>query len=252
MTTTGEEGDNLLRAAAEAHLATMPHQHYLKTPACPPLPRFAGRELPELSAAEAEHVKSCGYCQKLLTIRFRHDCPGIADLIRFQTGTSYYGKALELHLQDDECPRCRAVLGSAWMAALAEGWRTGRVALQRLLVIAKETAVGSAGLMLQPEFASPAQCPAFRITAGDASGLMLATLINERAEAVLYIEARGPGMGGRRAYVDVSGPKGRLTALVPLEQIGKSATGIHRFGPTADLISRVGDEITLFVGLEQE
>jgi hypothetical protein len=251
MTSTDDTGDNLLRTAAEAHVAAMPRQHYLKTPGCPPLTTFAGKDLPELSAADAAHVASCGYCQKLLAFRFRQDCPGIADLVRFQAGATFFGKALEAHLADDQCRRCRIVLASSWMAALSAAWRTGRLALQKLQALAQETAIGSAVLVMQPEFASPAQGPAFRITAGDAAGLMLATLINERSEAVLYIEARGPEMGGRRAFVDVSGPQGRLTAVVPLEQIGKSATGIHRFGPTAGLIAAVGDQVTLFVGLEQ-
>jgi hypothetical protein len=252
MTVSDEGGADLLRDAAAAHLESAPRQHYLKTPACLPMTSFAGRELPEWTEAETEHVASCAYCLKLLAFRLRQECPGIAELIRFQAGTSPYARAVEAHLEDDQCARCRAVLGSSWMKVLAESWRAGRAVLANLQALARDTAIGSAELAMQPEFASPAQGQAFRITAGDASGSMLATLINERAQAVLYIEARGAGMAGRRAFVDVSGPKGRLTAVVPLEQIGKSATGIHRFGPTADLIAAVGDNLTLFVGLEPE
>lgn len=252
MTEIDDGGNDLLLAAAEAHARTAPRQHHLKTPDCPPITRFAGPDLPEGSAAEIAHMESCAYCQKLLTMRFRQECPGIADLIRFRVAATPYRAALEAHLDQEQCLRCRAVTGSAWINALAETWRTGASGLQKLVELAKETAIGSSGMIMQPEFASAVQGPSFRITAGDATGSMLATLINERSQAVLYIEARGPGMDGRRAYVDLAGPRGRLTAIVALEQIGKSATGIHRFGPTADLMTGVGDNITLFVGLEPE
>jgi hypothetical protein len=252
MTDNDDRGDGLFQAAAAAHVRAAPRQHYLKTPACPPITRFSAPELPEWSGAELAHVESCPYCQKLLNMRFRQDCPGIADLIRFRAGSSPYKKALESHLEEEQCQRCQTVLDSAWMTALAQTWRAGAPVLQRLRDWARETAIGSAGLAMQPEFASPTDSPAFRITAGDAAGSMLATLIDERSQAVLYIEARGEAMVNRRAYVDVFGPKGRVSAVVELEQIGKSATGVYRFGPTAGLIAAAGDTLTLFVGLEPQ
>ncbi|MGC4052812.1 MAG: hypothetical protein QM757_26070 [Paludibaculum sp.] len=246
----GNEPGELLRAASDAHVQASTPSHSGQTPDCPAFAAFAGERLDDWSDSDLEHISACPYCYKLLAFRFRAECPSLTELVKHLAGTSAFSPAVAMHLSEDECPRCTAILNASWTTLAAAALTAGRLTLQGVSALASATAFAFAPQTAKPEFASPAEKFDLPITAGDGTGIMVATVIKAKSLAVLYVQARGPGMAGRNALVDIRGTRASRRAVVPLEQIGRSASGMYCFGPADELLSELGEGLSLFVGME--
>src|SRR5438128_1646052 len=53
----------------------VPTQHRLRTLQCPSLPRLVSTSAWRLSSGEQAHVGACPYCQKVLAMAWRYECP---------------------------------------------------------------------------------------------------------------------------------------------------------------------------------
>ena len=112
----------LLRAAFEHEAEQSAARHPQERGDCPPLSRMARAVAESWTPAELEHLPHCARCQKVLTAEWRAGCPAPWELLRHLAGRSPYARSLDAHLDADECPRCRRLMGSKVLRALAEGW----------------------------------------------------------------------------------------------------------------------------------
>lgn len=64
-----------------------------------------------------EHVADCDYCQRMVGLDYRIECPGPVALAQYKA-RSMNAKAFALHLNKDKCPKCTAALESSPVVAL--------------------------------------------------------------------------------------------------------------------------------------
>jgi len=71
------------------------------------------------NAAEEKHVRSCSFCQRSIGIFMRIECPSVRMLANYalasenQANTGAFG----VHVQEDQCARCLAIVASIKAAA---------------------------------------------------------------------------------------------------------------------------------------
>jgi len=86
---------------------------------CIPIPRIAKCVRQGLTSGEATHVQNCRFCTNSLTAAYRLiGCPSFATLIRYQLGSLPEIAAVKLHVERDQCAKCRLLLVPA--AAVAK------------------------------------------------------------------------------------------------------------------------------------
>jgi hypothetical protein len=117
--------EDLLREMHTRGLTRLPKRHRDMTPDCPPLPRF--RELvyrPSTQTdSEREHMPGCRYCRMTLELCRREQYhPDVGALFaRLRGATALELAAITIHLDRDQCERCRAVLAVLALLVARQG-----------------------------------------------------------------------------------------------------------------------------------
>jgi len=82
-------------------------RHPEETADCPTIPRLL--EILEADrGAESQHIQACHYCQKLIAMAWRDQCPTLTQLAAYLRSVEYIGHgAMDFHLSTDNCARCQ-------------------------------------------------------------------------------------------------------------------------------------------------
>jgi len=92
-------------------------RHSRQTDDCLSLPAFVLALRRGFSKEELAHVGDCAFCQKMVAMEWRLDCPSLVTLARIRNGTLPHRYAPQEHLE--ECESCRERLESPLVRALA-------------------------------------------------------------------------------------------------------------------------------------
>lgn len=89
----------------------------METESCLPFYRLAPWSVGTLTAAEEAHLQGCGACQRRVGVGWRVQCPSPNALVEFANdpAASRYGDALAVHLGEDQCEACHALLQRPWL-----------------------------------------------------------------------------------------------------------------------------------------
>lgn len=105
--------EDLLRlvSAEKAHEAPT-GEHPLQTEACPPLSLFPKAVREGWPSEWIAHVSNCPYCQRLIGLEWRLECPDVPTLMRYLADPEHFPfrEAMEFHLNVDRCSRCHLLL----------------------------------------------------------------------------------------------------------------------------------------------
>ena len=74
---SAENLSGLLQAVWEEQVKKAPRRHPLRTPECPPLPRFLEAQRSGWSREQAAHAGDCPYCQKITEMVWRDEYPNV-------------------------------------------------------------------------------------------------------------------------------------------------------------------------------
>jgi hypothetical protein len=182
-------------------LATMPGRHRLKTDECPPLEVFEKAASDDWPKEYREHAPSCKYCQMTIAKWWRPpDHPSLYKLGQHALGILPDKEAIRIHLEVDECTRCKrllkvkALVEMATSAVRATGGKL-RAVMDRLAVVP---------LDLEPEgasFASTTSTSVVRHGTSDDGNLTVTVTAGSAVE--VHIESPSRNDVGRNVRVDL-------------------------------------------------
>src|SRR3989442_9975825 len=97
--------EKLFSDATDDELSRLPSSHPLRTPDCPPTPRFYKGVRGGWSEAERRHVSGCEFCQRATALEWRIECPGLWTLVQYLAeGEAFEDiQAMQRHLERDGC-----------------------------------------------------------------------------------------------------------------------------------------------------
>jgi hypothetical protein len=249
--------DDLLRLL-QGESGLSPEEHPWRTPHCLSTLEF----LPPISSStwssdEAAHVESCRYCQRMIGIGWRSQCPGLLDLARYVSdpGTFRFRDAMAFHLEHDRCDNCTAWLTNKVFQTLV-GLRTAAAGLAASVMV-PEALMGStdAAAVLESRAASP-----------DVPFTQLA-MRDDDEDLIVYLHAEDPRLAGRRVTVQVLGAEGAESKAALFEGLSRPAPAERpipgvlsrvaavaecNFGPLTDVTLRLGGELIITSQLDAQ
>jgi len=215
-------------ALEESALRETTTRHSRRSDQCLTLPRFVLAMRQGFSPEELAHVGDCVFCQKLVAMEWRRECPSLVTLARQRNGTLPHRYAAQEHLQ--ECDSCRQRLESPLVRALAAAGAS--------------FAVGT----LLPVFEAHHQTetPLPLLAQHKDEGLTIA--LQERDGRLMgLIMTDDPARAGQRLRIELFDDNGRAVESVERELM-EDPYGCEAsvdFGPFEDRVRRLGSECAL-------
>ncbi len=238
--------ERVLRATLRRDAADAPAQHPQQSAACPGLARMVQGLVAGFEPDELEHLRDCGFCQKVLEMAWRADCPSALELTRHLAGRSAFSASIAAHAERATCPRCSLLLQSRMLQSLASAWRATSALPTRLAdlqpqLVRLPAAIGAT---------APVTTAPFQHRAEDAATGVTITLRETGAgDLVLGLEVDDPALAGRRFEVELAGAEGRPPVTMTLHQqadgccmarenLGRFAALAAELGPTCAVLLR--------------
>jgi len=221
-----------LRTLCEIEVARAPARHSLQTQKCLTLARFMPWSQANWTDSEREHVSGCRYCQRMMALVWREECPRLWTLVKYKyaMGTFPFDEAMRFHVDRDGCPRCSRILNSPLIDRLKN-------------LVAQGADLAGSAVAAYGEVASAAEFasikrPALHIRDTSEDGLLVSTLL-ETAEGLLVLHVESPDRKniGRRVVAEVISESGSLLR-VELELVSAGEFGCraeHAYGRIRDL-----------------
>lgn len=237
--------DRILRAAHESAVAAEPSRPPGQTDRCLSLPRLAEGVQAGFSPAELAHVEECDFCQKVLRIEWSVECPSLTQLARHLAGQSAFSRSLAAHVDEDDCGRCRCLLGSKILQAAAAVLAATDEMPAMLDALRPQPAmlpalVGATGSTTRRPFQERFQDPATGLTVG----------LRERSdgELTVHLESDDPNRSGQSYRVEVLGTRRQLEIVLTL---GRDEDGLCTaqggLGSFAEVAPELGETCQLLV-----
>src|SRR5258706_14994188 len=131
---------DLFRDTSDDELSRFPISHPLRTPECPPTPRFYEGVRQGWSKAERSHVTECEFCKRAAALEWRIECPRLWTLVRYLADGDGFQDltAMQRHLEQDSCRRCASALRSPFVKALGELLRAKDRGFEKIRVLATQ------------------------------------------------------------------------------------------------------------------
>jgi hypothetical protein len=262
LTDVGVIGE-LLREVGARELERAPRQHGDRTLDCLSLPALDDVTTRGFTEPQLLHVPMCPFCQRLLAMAWRLECPGIRLLLVHLRPPSPVGEAMLEHIETDGCRRCQRLVGSRLLRALpARSQRATRGDADRVDVAAAfgflPPVVGSFAAPAWPITAEPTsdgpgpptddESPwPFRLRTSTPGGIAATLRQTDRDGLVLHLRSNDPADDGRTVDVEVVGDGGRLEASVVLRSSRGRCEGSHGFGRLHDLRPLLGGSCAIVV-----
>ncbi len=242
----------VLRAVHKLEVQKAPKQHRFKTPQCPSLPRFAVALREGWTPEEREHVSECRYCQKIIAMEWRIQCPSLLSLILHLAGACPDKQAMQYHL--DECQRCLRLTQSPWLQGLAALVQAGQRMQAQVEAMLNAVVTAFASLPAPVGAFAPTTRPPFQLRAMSEDGSLIVTLREtDEGELVVHVKTLDPQQAGRIVHVEVIGKGEALTAEVVLQPQGEhGCAGRHTFGKFSELASRLGADCAVLAALTEQ
>jgi hypothetical protein len=227
-------------AAPSENPESLPTQHRLRTTQCPSLPRLLSTGAWDHSPSERAHTMACSYCQKVMAMAWRYECPGVGVLVSDLAGLSPAERAMQEHLEEDRCQRCLRLRRSPLLRSAAAALRAGQRSVQGLEAWLEEAVVLTTRLPTGVgTFAAFDQGP-FRVRAESPGGLVTVVRETDRGLLVVEIESADPRHAGRTVHVEVLGQGDPLEVDLVLEAEDGRCIARHTVGHFSDLAARLG------------
>lgn len=239
--------------SAPAHSGeSVPTQHRLRTPGCPSLPRLLSATPGDLSPSEQAHTTACPYCQKVIAMAWRHECPRLGALVAHLAGRSEAEAAMREHLDEDRCQRCLRLARSPLIRSAAATLRESRRSVQSLEAWLERAAAVSARLPARVgTFAALDKGP-FRVRVELPGGLAIVVRQTDRGVLVAEVESADLRHEGRRVHVEILGEGEPLVADLILRAEGGRCSGRHTFGHLSDLANDLGTSCEVLAALDDQ
>jgi hypothetical protein len=235
--------EGLLTDATADELAGLPITHPLRTPACPPTPRFYKGVRDGWSIEERRHVNSCEFCQRATALEWRIECPGLWTVMRYaaEEGAFEDLQAMRRHLELDRCRRCTLILSSRFVKTLADMLRAGkgsvnkirRLAEQAIVVYTRLPRLATDGVHFEPlergeRFGTSAESEKMNVA------------LWERASGDLEISLDATDV--TRAQVEVIGQSKTRLEIVELEKVGERRVQAIQLGSLREQVRELGED----------
>ena len=217
-----------------------PTQHRLRTPQCPSLARLLSTSAKGLFSGERAHVMACPYCQKVLAMAWRYECPGVGLVVSDLAGVSPVEAAMQEHLEQDGCVRCRRLRRSGLVRSAVAGLREGRRSVEGLEAWLERTVVVSARLPAGAgSFAAFDRGP-FRVRVESPGGLVTIVRRTDRGLLVVEIESANLQDEGKRVHVEILGEGEPLEVDLFFGNEGGRCIARHTVGRFSELAPGLG------------
>jgi hypothetical protein len=247
----GSDGQRPNSSAFEDQRPT-PTQHRLQTPHCATLSHLLSTPAWTRPAEERRHTAACPWCQKVLAMAWRQECPGVGQLVVDLAGSSSAAAAMREHLEEDRCPRCRRLMGSALLGSAAAALREGRRSVQALEVwLGQVVAVSTPLPAGAGSFAGFDRGP-FRVRAESPGGLVTVVRQTDRGLVVVETESSDPSLAGRHVRVEILGDGEPLEVDLVLRAEGGRSIARHTVGRFSELRSRLGGSCEVVAALASD
>jgi hypothetical protein len=235
-----KNGDGRPSAPCERPEAS-PTQHRLRTGQCLSLPRLLSTAPWGFSPGERAHATACSYCQKVMAMAWRYECPGVGFVVWDLAGMSPAETAMREHLDDDRCQRCLRLRRSPLLRSAAGTLRGGQRRLEALEAWVEEAVVVTARIPTGVgAFAAFDQGP-FRVRAESPGGLVSVVRETDRGLLVVEIQSTHAGHEGQTVHVEILGEGEPLEINLVLRVEGGRCTARHTIGHFSDLSTRLGN-----------
>lgn len=223
-----------------------PARHPLRTPQCPPTPRFYPGVRRGWSPEERQHVSRCEFCQRATALEWRVECPGIFTLARYLAGGEVFEdqQAMVRHLEADSCRRCALAVRTTFANALSALLRERKRSIDEIRALADRAVLIYARLpVLAPDgvHCEPLEGNGrFVVSAeGEAAGMNLALCGGDSGE--LEVSVEGP-TGIDRTRIEVIGESESRVETVLLYEAGERSAGARSLGSLAQQVRQLGED----------
>lgn len=246
-------------------------QHRDRTPDCLSLPALDRALTSGFTTGERVHVTACSFCQKVIAMVWRLECPSLTLVLLHLAPSSPVSGAMAEHLERDGCRRCQRLTGSRVVKVIVD--RLGQCAAS-LEGVDVPGAAADFGFLPAAvgAFASPPWVPAvedaegipvgeadeqgspwpFRLRAKVETGMTAILRQTDRDTLVVHVQSANPVDAGRSVHVEVAGEYQSLEASVLLERRGRRCEGRYTFGRLADLRPQLGGSCALVVAFADQ
>ena len=263
----------LLRELHARDVERAPTQHSDRTADCLPLWMVGEASNRGFADSQLAHVPTCRFCQKLLAMAWRLECPGIRLLLLHLGPSSPVSEAMVEHVELDACPRCTRLTNSRLLRALAS--RLGSVSEHASMKEVELCRAGADFGFLPTEVGAFAPSPwaraaeptrespegegdegeplwPFRLRVVAPGGMVTTLRETDQDTLVVHIHSADPADAGRTVNVEVAGDGASLEASVVLHRSGPRYEGRYTFGQLTHLRPLLGGSCALVVASQGE
>jgi hypothetical protein len=230
----------------------VPTQHGLHTLRCPSLARLLSTSAWGVLSCEEPHVATCPYCQKVLAMAWRYECPSVAFVVFDMADMSPAEAAIREHLEQDGCVRCQRLLRSGLVRSAAAALREGRRSLQSVEDWLKRTVVVGTRLPAKAGTFAASNPGPFRVRVESPGGLVTVVRQTDRGLLVLEVESADLRHEGKRVLVEILGEGEPLEVSLVLRTDGERCIARHTVGHLSDLAPRLGSSCEVLADLRDD
>jgi hypothetical protein len=183
---------------------------------------------------------ACSYCQKVIAMGWRYDCPSVGFLVSDLAGLSPAATAMREHLEQDRCQRCLRLRRSPLLQSAAVTLRAGQRSLHGFEAWLEEAVVLTARLPVGAGTFAAFDAGPFRVRAESPGGLATVVRETDRGLLVVEIESADPRHEGRTVHVEILGEGAPLEVDLVLGAEEGRCIARHTVGHFSDLAARLG------------
>ena len=206
------------------------------------------------TAGERDHVCACAYCQKVMAMEWRAECPGLATLAAYLADLCPDKPSLTVHLNVDRCSRCARMLESPWLQAAAKLIRGGQRTLESMRAAFDGVLVGFAPVPVAARSpGAPPRAP-FRLLATHSQGLLEVEVAeNDQKQLEATVRSKDAGLNGRIVVIELIAEHDMLTLETELRIEGKGkieCLGRAVFGEMHKIWPKIGKDCAVLAWLK--
>lgn len=263
----------LLRHVHAREVETAPTEHSDRSPDCLSLSALDEASNRLFAGSQGAHVSACSFCQKLLAMAWRLECPGTGLVLMHLGRASPISMAMVEHVERDGCRRCLRLTNSRLLRTVATRLQTTSGDGSTREVDRYRAAAGfgllpaMAGVFAPSPWAATPEEPRgtaraesdggeppwpFRLRLTAPGGMAATLRQTDRDTLVVHLQSRGPSDAGRTVDVEVASEGESLEASVVLHGSGRRCEGRHAFGRMAELRPLLGGSCALVVAFRDE